>query len=212
MRRAGCDVLYVGYETVDDSTADEWGKGYRGGNGLRLRQRLEQDTRILHDNGFWIHGMFVLGPGHGRQDAADILHFARRNKLETLQVSILTPLPGTPLFGQMRPHLLFTDFPQDWDYYDGGHCLYDHARLGLEGTQEVVLDVHRRFYGWGGWSWPRVRAFIRERLPLQDKLAMVWSNAGAARRVLRQWQEETKAFLTLARERASRRPGRQPAS
>lgn len=201
MRRAGGDVLYVGYETVDDSTARQWRKGYRGTGSLAAR--LHEDTRILHDNGFWIHGMFILGPQHTTKTAESIVGFARRSQIESLQISILTPFPGTPLFEQMQPHLLFSDFPADWDYYDGAHCVYNHSRLGVEGLQNTVLNAHRRFYRWGGWSLRRLRAAMEQRMPVADKLAQLWSHARIARTMLRQWREELESFLDIARARAA---------
>jgi len=204
MRRAGADVLYVGYETVDDSTAQAWGKGYGGRNSLR--HRLLEDTAVLHDSGFWIHGMFILGPQHTRRTADQIVDFARRGRLESMQISLLTPFPGTPLFDEMRPHLIFTDFPSDWDYYDGTHCVYRHARLGVETMQKTMLDAHRRFYRWGGWSLRRARAMTANRLPLADKLAFLWSNARTARATLRQWREEVGLFLEQVKARKQQCP------
>jgi len=201
MRKAGGDVLYIGYETIDESTAKQWHKGY-GGRGS-LRSRLLEDTRILHENGFWIHGMFVLGPQHTRRTADQIVAFARRSELETLQISILTPFPGTPLMVQMRPHLVLDNFPADWDYYDGTHCVYNHSRLGIEAFQKTVLEAHRRFYGWGGWSLRRFRALAGQRTPVVNKLAELWAQAATARTTLRSWKEETRSFLETIKARAA---------
>lgn len=203
MRRAGGDVLYIGYETVDDATARRWGKGYRGRG--PLRERLHADTQILHDNGFWIHGMFILGPQHTQRGADGIVDFARRSGIESIQVSILTPLPGTPFMEQVRPYLLFTDCPGDWDYYDGTHCVYGHGRLGIEGLQRAVLNVHRRFYGWTGWSLRRIRGLLEQRLPAWSKLTSLWANGRIARTMLRQWRREMREFLKLVPARTAGR-------
>jgi len=100
MSAAGGDVLYIGYETTDDRTAVAWNKGYRGGE--CPRNRLEEDTRILHDYGFWIHGMFMPGPRRWGALADSILQFARANRLESIQVAALAPFPGTSLLRQNR--------------------------------------------------------------------------------------------------------------
>ena len=195
MRGAGADVLYVGYETIDQETASAWHKGYRGADSLEAR--LREDTHILHSSGLWIHAMFVLGPQHTEDTAERIVHFARASDIETMQISVLTPFPGTPLMREMRPHLIFTDFPADWDFYDGTHCVYDHARLGVVRLQQTLIQAHRRFYGWLGWSRRRLRAAMEERLPLRDKLAQLWANARTARTVLHDWRCETNAFVEL---------------
>ena len=197
MRRGGADVLYIGYETIEEQTAAAWKKGYRGE--ASLKRRLQEDTHVLHDNGFWIHGMFVLGPQHTAATADEIVKFARANDIESLQISILTPFPGTPLFEEMRPHLVFTDFPADWDYYDGTHCVYGNSRLGISRLQTTVLNAHRRFYRLAGLSLRRLQSMLRNRVHLGDTLALLWRQAGLVRSTFREWREETKTFLELVR-------------
>jgi len=199
MRRAGGALLYIGYETVDDETAAHWNKGYRGSGGLR--DRLLEDTAILHNNNFWIHGMFVLGPEHTQRHADQIVSFARDAGVESMQISILTPLPGTPLYDEMRPHLTFADYPDDWTYYDGTHCVYNHCRLGAEGLQKAVFNAHERFYRWGGISVRRTRALLEERLGAWHKLANLWRNARTARTMMREWRSEMRQFLRVLRAR-----------
>ena len=145
----------------------------------------------------------VLGPQHTERTAGRIVRFARRSRLETMQISVLTPFPGTPLMAEFRPHLALDRFPGNWDYYDGTHCVFRHGQLGVERLQRVLLDAHRRFYRWGGWSLRRLRAVVNERMGLTDKLALVWANARTARATLRAWKEETAAFLDTVRARAA---------
>ncbi len=193
MRRSGGDVLYVGYETIDDRTAGRWGKGYRGGRSLR--ERLFEDTRILHDQDFWIHGMFMLGPEHDEENIDSIVKFARKAGIETIQLSILTPLPGTPLFEQMQDRLIFTDFPADWNYYDGTHCVYRHDRMGIGPLQRAVLSAHRRFYRSIRPGLRRLVKVIHDDARTQDKLRRLWHHARMARSIFRQWNKETAQFL-----------------
>jgi hypothetical protein len=199
MRDGGGSVLYVGYETIEDSTAEQWHKGYRGAG--VLRERLVEDTRILHDNGFAVHGMFVVGPEHTGETVDRIVEFARQTRIESLQLSILTPLPGTPLFEEMRERLIFTDFPRDWDYYDGTHCVYDHGRLDVQQLQQAVLGAHRRFYRRYGWRARQVRELLHQRGSLTDRLRWFCSMARVARRTLEEWEDETSAFLEVVRMR-----------
>ena len=197
MRRSGGDVLYIGYETIDDATARRWGKGYSGRD--TLRQRLYEDTRTLHRCGFWIHGMFMLGPEHGERNIREIVKFARKGGIESIQLSVLTPLPGTPLFEQMRDELIFTDFPGDWDFYDGTHCVYRHRRMGIAALQQAILKAHGRYYR---SVRPGLRRLAKlfggdERLP--DKLRLLWRHAKLAPSVLRQWKRETAVYLERVR-------------
>ncbi len=94
MRRSGGDVMFIGYETIEEDVARRWRKGYQGAGSLA--ERSAEDTRILHDAGFWIHGMFVAGPEQDEGGVDRIVDFARRNRIESLQISALTPFPARP--------------------------------------------------------------------------------------------------------------------
>ncbi len=201
MRRAGGDMLYIGYETVDDATARGWHKGYRDGGSLT--QRLRDDTAALHDHGFWIHGMFVMGPEHTRRTADNIVDFALRCGIETIQISALTPFPGTPLMEKMRRHLVFTDFPDDWDYYDGTHVLYDNTRIGFVELQKALYDSHKRFYRFGGWSGRALRSIGSRPATPADKVAEIVNGAKTAWDMLRRWRGEIDQFLHVAAERGA---------
>jgi radical SAM superfamily enzyme YgiQ (UPF0313 family) len=203
MRQGGADVLYVGFETIDDRTARQWHKGYSDGGSLR--DQLREDTQIFHDNGFWVHGMFVLGPQHEHRDARGIVDFARETRMESLQVSILTPLPGTPVYAQMRPHLVLDDYPADWDYYDGAHCVYDHGRLGLEELTKTLIRLHARFYGGWGMSLRRLLTTLRKDSSLRENLRTLYLQAKTSRRILKLWQQETRSFIELVRRRLADR-------
>jgi len=209
MRRAGADVLCVGYETIEEAAATAWRKGYRGFSAkVPLRQCLMQDTEILHDSGFWIHGMFVLGPQHTQAHADGIVDFACQSGMESIQISILTPFPGTPLFEEMKEHLLFTQFPDDWDFYDGTHCVYDNSMLGVEGLSAELLRAHDRFYRRSAWSLRSLRRMLRDQQPLWAKLTRLWSNVHMVRTLMRQWKQETLRFVELAKARGLALPQR----
>ena len=63
---------------------------------------IERAIRLLHDHGIKSHGMFVLGADSDDvQTVRDTVSFAIKNRIDTLMPSILTPLPGTPLFTEL---------------------------------------------------------------------------------------------------------------
>ncbi len=199
MRDCGCDVLYIGYETVDDSTAENWHKGYRGPNALE--RRLSQDTAILHDYHFWIHGMFVMGPQHTQSTIDQIVCFSVQNKLESMQISVLTPFPGTPLFEQTNGNLLLRQFPEDWDYFDGAHCVYNNSVLGVEGIHRALLRAHRRFYRAAIVNRERSKLITRDILTFGDKLAMLWRQVKEVAGTIWELRRENRRYFRLVEER-----------
>ncbi len=193
MRRAGADVLYVGYETVDDKTARHWGKGYQGAGALETRST--EDTRILHDAGFWIHGMFIMSPAHDERAADRVLAFALRNRIESMQISALTPFPGSAIFEQSKGRLALTSYPDDWDFYDGAHVLYADTRMGIRAFQEKLMEVHRSFYRSTGFDLGRLGKFVRGPGTARDKLRDLMMNVRLAGQVFCAMARENREFL-----------------
>jgi len=193
MRRSGGDVLYVGYETIEEETAREWKKGYQGPGSLEARSA--EDTRILHDAGFWIHGMFMVGPEHGEGTFDRIVQFARRHRIESIQISALTPFPGTAIFKQLKNRLIFTSFPGDWDLYDGVHALFTHTRIGIERFQEKLVEAHRNFYLRGVLPLRRLRKLFRGPGNLLQKVRLLRTHLRLPGQVFRAWERENREFI-----------------
>lgn len=193
MRRSGGDVMYIGYETIEDETAREWHKGYQGAG--PLEQRSAEDTRILHDAGFWIHGMFVVDPCRDAAGIDRITGFAKRNHIESIQISALTPFPGTATFEQSKSRLLFTSFPEDWALYDGFHALCDNTRSNIEKFQKKMLEAHRAFYRGSAFSLNRLRKFLRGPGSAFHKLRLIRDNARLPKRLFAAWETEMHDFL-----------------
>jgi radical SAM superfamily enzyme YgiQ (UPF0313 family) len=113
---AGLRSLFVGFETLDDTT-------------LRLankRQNLGRDyaraIRRLDDLGVMVNGSFVFGlDGHGPDVFDRTVDWAVAQGVTTATFHIATPYPGTAFFrtieGQGR--LLH----RDWDRYDTRHVV-----------------------------------------------------------------------------------------
>ncbi|HUV38320.1 MAG TPA: radical SAM protein [Planctomycetota bacterium] len=199
LRRSGCTALLLGYETIDEASAKHWHKGYRGDNALV--ERLAEDTRILNDNNIWTYAMFVIGPQHTQDTIENVLQFAWKCKVASLQIAILTPFPGTPFFEEMRPHLVLDRFPGDWAYYDGSHAVYEHRTLGLEGLCRAVLDAHQRFYRVGGWGLSALKVWARRPGTAVQKLVDLYSRVRQNRGVFDRWSNEMEEFLAVVRKR-----------
>ncbi len=203
LRRSGCNLLFIGYETIDDATAKMWNKGYRSDRSVV--DMLTEDTRILHDHGIWIHAMFVMGPQHTQSTGDAIVKFARKNEIESLQISVLTPFPGTPLFDEMKDQLLFNNFPADWNYFDAAHCVYDHGKLGAIGLQEAVFKTYSKFYSGSAWNVRAIRQLAARPISFREKIADMINGAQIAKTMLGHLRDEMDEFLDVVRERIDSR-------
>jgi len=138
MRRSNCYFVYVGFESVNPETLQEFNK----------RQQVEQIVeaiRVFHEHGILIHGMFVLGAENDTaQTVRDTVRFALKHKIDTVQIISLVPLPGTPYFRKMEEEdRLLT---RDWSLYDGHHVVFRPHNMTPYQLQKEIVLANKRFY------------------------------------------------------------------
>lgn len=140
MRRSGCRMVMIGIEAITEEALAEIGK----------RQhviQVEKAVRAFHDHGIAVHGMFVAGfDVDTATRAAETVAFARHLRIDTFQLMVETPLPGTRLWDRVTAENRFLS--DDWSLYDGHHVVMRPAQMTPLELQLGVLDAIRRFYSW----------------------------------------------------------------
>lgn len=138
MRKAGCAVVCVGFESVNSKTLQAY----------RKKQSLEDiihAIRAFQRKKIKIHGMFVLGSDDDSERTVwDTLRFAIKQKIDTLQMMILTPLPGTKVYNDLKDQERI--FSHDWSLYDGQHVVFRPKLLSARQLQLNVAKAYGRFY------------------------------------------------------------------
>jgi len=137
---AGCRTVYIGFESINPQTLEQYNK-------KQTVEDIVRSIRALRDHGIHIHGMFVIGAD---ADTVDVIKrtvdFAIHNGIDTVQLMVLTPLPGTPLFKEMKEsgRLLHTD----WGKYDAHHAVFRPSLMSAQTLQTETLKEMGRFYSW----------------------------------------------------------------
>ncbi|MBC7105623.1 MAG: B12-binding domain-containing radical SAM protein [Firmicutes bacterium] len=145
---SGCRGLFIGFETLSLP-------------GLRSLRKGTNDVRTyaeviarLHSCGIGVIGAFILGLDEDGPDVFDrVLEFSYRARVDLLQVSILTPFPGTALWQQLEGEGRI--FDRDWSKYNGNHVVFWPKRLSPERLQEGFRYVLREAYSLRG-IWRRL--------------------------------------------------------
>ncbi|HTW99527.1 MAG TPA: radical SAM protein, partial [Acidimicrobiales bacterium] len=140
MRRSGCRIVMIGIEAVTDESLAAIGK--------RLRvATVETAVRAFHRHGIAVHGMFVAGiDTDTAQSARATADFARRLDIDTFQLMVETPLPGTRLFERASDEDRLLS--NDWSLFDGHQVVMRPAQMSPLELQLGVLAAMRRFYSW----------------------------------------------------------------
>jgi hopanoid biosynthesis associated radical SAM protein HpnJ len=136
MKDAGCRLLIVGYESGDQQIL----KNIKKGATIDMARRFTANTKKL---GLVVHGDFIVGlPGESRETIRKSIDFAKELDVETIQVSIGHPYPGTEFYDHVKKNGLITiDAMTD----DTGHQLPNYTYPGLDRGE--LVEWVERFYG-----------------------------------------------------------------
>jgi len=94
---SGCRFLFVGFESINQSSTDETGKR------VNKPDMYAEAVKLFHKYGIAVLGAFVFGfDSEGRNIFKPTVEFAQRIRLDVAQLTVLTPLPGTPLMGEFK--------------------------------------------------------------------------------------------------------------
>jgi anaerobic magnesium-protoporphyrin IX monomethyl ester cyclase len=143
MQRSGCHLVYLGLESVNQETLDEFEKA-------QTVDDIRAAIKVLHQYGIKSHGMFVLGADTDDvQTVRDTVTFARDNQIDTVMLNILTPLPGTQQFDELDAEGRI--FDKRWELYDAHHVVFEPRRMTPYELQIEVLRGYARFYSLRTW-------------------------------------------------------------
>jgi len=168
--RSGCRALFVGLETLSDSALGRVNKGFN------VVRKFRDLVSRLHDTGIGVVGAFMFG-FDGEDDSVfeRTAEFADRARIDLPQYSILTPLPGTPLYAEMEAEGRIID--RDWSHYDGGHVVFSPRGTTPERLAKGLRDALQHSYSRFG--------IVRRLFGISGRLpAMVTLNLAFRRRAI----------------------------
>jgi len=134
---AGCVGLFVGLETFSRRNLRSVDKGFNRVEDYRRR------VRFLHAHGIGVEAGIVFGfEGDDAGVFRRTLRLLDDLEIDMVQVSILTPLPGTPFGEKMAARV----FDREWSHYDYHHAVFHPARMTAAQLQAGHDWITREFY------------------------------------------------------------------
>ena len=143
--KSGCRCVGIGIE----SAAPEEALGPGGKLGLLSGRDVRAAVRRIQRHGILVVGAFMIGhdadrPGVGKRIARAACDYG----LDVLNVCLMTPLPGTRLWDEMKSEgrIVLDAFPEDWQYYTLTFPVARHKHLTSDALIDEVVACDRRFY------------------------------------------------------------------
>jgi radical SAM superfamily enzyme YgiQ (UPF0313 family) len=113
LRAAGCRQLLIGLESPGPTALE--GLELRANWKARRWAGYVDAVRHIQAQGITVNGCFILGlDGHTPEVFGEVLDFAARVPLYDVQITVLTPFPGTPLYDRLQRAGRLLE-PERWD-------------------------------------------------------------------------------------------------
>jgi radical SAM superfamily enzyme YgiQ (UPF0313 family) len=141
--KSGCLALFVGLESISEDSLKEIGKSQ---NKIEFYTRA---VRKLHKQGIFVEGAFIFGFDNDRKDVFEkTVAFAEKLRLDGVQYTILTPLPGTDLYKKIEKENRFLE--TDWSKYDCVHVVHRPVHMSPEEMEAGLCWAYKKTYSlWG---------------------------------------------------------------
>ena len=193
MRSAGVVTVCIGFESPIAEELAAMDKRIKPDDMLAM-------TRLYHRAGFLVHGMFIFGyplpkgivmSMSLKERVRRFRRFIRKSRLDTIQVLLPVPLPGTELTERLAAdNRIFPSSRIGWEYYDGNFPLFmPDEPLTPEDMQLSLRKIMGRFY-----RFRNMFAVARNVLIFPAMLFPLWSIRFGWQKWYRLWRNNLVRF------------------
>lgn len=145
--RSGLRLLFIGLESVNSATL----QSYRKSINLNIIQQNRTNEMIagIRKGGIAILGSFVIG---GDKDERSVFHstleFIKSSRIDVVQITKPTPLPGTQLWEDLRTEgrIIDQNFPAAWEDYRFTKLVFEPAQMSREEVYEGFTYLRKMYY------------------------------------------------------------------
>lgn len=133
-KKVGLDHVFIGFEKIDQEEMER----------LNKRNTVENNEKALNflkSLGIGTYASFIVDPGFTRKEFQKLASYLKKFKIKQPQISILTPLPGTELFQELKNKLTTTNY----ELYDLFHAVLP-TRLPLHEFYKEFARLYRKAY------------------------------------------------------------------
>ena len=196
--KAGCRTMLVGFETFNPETLKNWHKPLN----VKLHGDYQKLVDGFHRAGIAVFGCFVIGADEDTEDTvAQTALRAVQMGVDIIQITSLTPLPGTKLYERWlsEGRMIATDYPTDWERYTFTETVYAPKLMTAQRLDETVYEL-RKAAAEEPWVWKRtVKAFLHTR-SISTALFVHGTNKGWARLARGFMKRDTRRFAHVRTE------------
>lgn len=163
--RAGCLFAFIGFETISKETLKDMKKG------INIKIGVENYRKVVaafHKYGIAVYGAFIIGndfesPAYYQQLANFLVH----SGIDIIQITLLTPLPGTELMERLQDEgrIIYEEFPQDWAKYRFSYMVHQPQEVTPQTIYIGNNYIKKSIYSFPNYQYRLLRSLVSLRRP-----------------------------------------------
>ncbi len=159
---AGCRGMFVGFETFNARNLKNYHKGVNRKNLSRYHVLVDG----FHQAAIGVFGGFIVGADEDDETTtAQTAVESVRLGTDIIQITNLTPLPGTKMYDRymQQGRIFATSYPQDWERYTFVETVYHPRGMSHQKLDECIYEL-RHLAAKEHWVWKRtLRSLLANR-------------------------------------------------
>jgi len=161
--QSGCLYVFIGFETISQGMLKDMKKG------INLKIGVENYKKVVdcfHKYGIGVLGAFIIGNDNESPPYyKELADFLVQSGIDIVQITLLTPLPGTQLMEQLQRNdrLIYYDFPHDWDKYRFSYMVHQSKGVEIETIYTGNNYIKDRIYSFPTYQYRLIRSFLNLR-------------------------------------------------
>ena len=172
--RAGCRMVFIGLES---EAVDVLPRKKRSICIQRGVDPYVESFRRIHNAGISVLGAFIFGfDGDTSSSLEKRGTYMIQSGVDAMQVTYLTPLPGTRLFEKLmkQGRIIFDSFPKDWVNFDMSQIVYQPAEMSRFELEEQMNKQVGRMYRYPVLVYKAAKTLMATRNT--ESTAFAWSS------------------------------------
>uniref|UniRef100_A0A7V0Z4U8 B12-binding domain-containing radical SAM protein n=1 Tax=candidate division WOR-3 bacterium TaxID=2052148 RepID=A0A7V0Z4U8_UNCW3 len=147
-KKSGCRLVFIGVEADDIPALKSINKRLNLKYGTH---KIEKIFRRINEYGIGVIGAFMFGMDTDTMKTIrERTEYIVRSNANAIQITYLTPLPGTKLFDELlkQGRIIYTRFPEDWEHYTFAEVTYHPLSMTSIELEEARNFVVKKIYNW----------------------------------------------------------------
>ena len=168
---SGCRILLIGIEAETVEALKSANKSLNVKKGVENYQKI---FKKINKYGIAVLGTFIFGlETDNIESIRNRASYIINSKVDCVQTSILTPLPGTQLHKRVvaQNRLICKDFPHDWQYFHFADIVFRHPVMRAEEMAPELIKAWKRIYN----PWRLIISFFRTWRNTRHLTSAVWA-------------------------------------